>query len=560
MAQKRQIQVGPELIFHMIEGQAGTFGKALAEFVMNSVDAGASQVEIDLTSKGFRVTDDGKGVQRIEDVEECLGTLGFDHGDNSDRRYGKFGLGRSQAWAFCPTTMRTGTYEMTVDIRQWGLEYDLHDDLPNEPGFLVHGTFYEPMLPSDVDRTERELSDLVGYVPIPVILNGKSISTPPQNEKWDVETDQCYIRFQARGDLSVYNLGVLVRHYNAHAFGTGGVVVSKVPFSVNVARNDILESKCAVWKEVRSFIREQAGQRTRRQPSLNESEREFLLNQLKNGDMPLDDEAEKLRIIQDVTGKRHPLRKLFSAKLVTFCNEKERRMATRVHEKGLAFVLHPSMAHMLAVKDAEGMAEALKAVTAKQLRGQRGHYHGFTGVVKPFTDFKDAFEEGHDVLDTKRDLTKVEQCAVKAMEKVNDLICGSFYRATGERPTPRRIILGVSETAEAWTDGTDFIAIERRNAKLLREGFSGAMRLMAILCHEYCHNAPDLTGHGHPPEFFEAFHEVMIHPQGASTMTHLLLKEYVKALKKAGLQPTQQMMGSIDQEHTALHTAEPVVA
>lgn len=559
---KRQIQVGAQLIFHMIEGQAGSFGKALLEFVMNSIDAGASSIKITLTPQGFIVEDDGKGVNRIDEVEECLATLGFDHGENTERTYGKFGIGRSQAWAFAPTTMRTGSFQMQVDIRKWGLDYDLKNDLPEQDGFVVSGNFYEPMTPSDVDRTERELAELAAYAQIPVLLNGKCISKLPKDQKWDLETEQCYIKLQERGQLSVYNLGVLVRSYPAHHFGTGGIVVSKAPLAVNFARNDVLEAKCQVWKEVRQFIRKSAGEKTRRQPSLNDTQREFLLQQRLNGELSYA-EVENLRLIKDITGKAHPVKRLESAKVVTFCGERDKRIATRVHEKKLAFVLHPSMLDFIGARKAIDIQQKLQDLLLSDRTnawdsstGEKRPYSHFRGEVLPFEDFRDVFAEGHDVL-AQKDLSKLDKAALKAMNKACQRMPSIFRQAVGETTAERKIVLGVSETAEAWTDGQTYVAVDRETSKLLRKGMDGAVRLAGILVHEFCHDQADLSGHGHPPEFFEKFHHVMLYPHiGVGGMASGLLAIYAAELKKAGLKPTQAMLKAADTDFQVSHTEE----
>ncbi|CAM3782693.1 ATP-binding protein [Vreelandella rituensis] len=556
---KHQIQVGSQLIFHMIEGQAGSFSKALLEMVMNSVDGNASKVTITLDTEGFTVTDNGKGVQRLDDVRECLGTLGFDHGDNEGRVYGRYGLGRAQAWAFAPTTMRTSTHQMDVDIRKNGLEYDLRDDLPEQEGFTVTGRFYDPMLPSDVDRTERELEELAKYAQIPVILNGRSISKLPKDQKWDIETDDLYIKMQAKGQLSVYSIGVLVRHFPAHTFGTGGIVVSKKAFEVNVARNDILESKCSLWKEAKRLIRASAGERTRKSKALNDNEAEFLLHQLLSNEINFNDaDVEKLRLLKDVTGKRHPIGRLRNFKEITFCTDDQKRLAIRVHEKGCVFVMHPSMMDMLNAYSVENVQAKLEAVATSQYFAGDGMRDTvcFRGNVRDFTDYADMFSDTHEPLDSRKDLTKIEQCALKAMNEAANYIPSCFRTALNERPAPRNIILGVSETAEAWTDGATYVAVERETAKLLRQGVSGATRLAGILIHEFCHTSSDLTGHGHPPEFYERFHEVMLASNGGvGWIANELLKNYAAALRKRGLKPTQAMLKAEDNDFKAANVA-----
>ena len=46
MTDTRKFRMHPDLLFSVIKAQAGTLAKALMELVMNSVDAGASRIEI----------------------------------------------------------------------------------------------------------------------------------------------------------------------------------------------------------------------------------------------------------------------------------------------------------------------------------------------------------------------------------------------------------------------------------------------------------------------------------------------------------------------------------
>jgi len=46
LVSKRSFNVAPTFVMHLIKSQAGTLGKAVQEAVQNSVDAGATKVDI----------------------------------------------------------------------------------------------------------------------------------------------------------------------------------------------------------------------------------------------------------------------------------------------------------------------------------------------------------------------------------------------------------------------------------------------------------------------------------------------------------------------------------
>ncbi|WP_019583815.1 ATP-binding protein [Thioalkalivibrio sp. ALE16] len=554
---KRKIEVGSQLIYHTIVSQAGSFDKALLEFVMNSVDAHATEMTIEMDRHGFRVEDNGKGIQRIHDVETCLGTLGFDHDDTEGRVFGKFGAGRAQAWAFAPTCMRTGTYQMDVDIKKFGLEYELLEDRDPVDGFQVSGTFYDPMTLSDVERTERSLADMALYVSLPITFNGRRLNRPPEDQKWTLETDDACIRLDHSSTLDVYNLGVLVCRYNSRDFGSGGVVLSKRALDVNLARNAVLESKCEVWKRIKKDLGKAVGAKPKKATRLNDFEREYFLTQILSGDLSLmDPEIGKLRLLQDITGKRHRIDRVLNLTDVTFIsNHEDERLAVRAHERGDVFVLSQSMVFMLGVRlpSCDTVLESLNALCRNEhsVHLESLGYAPFRGNVHPFEDYRALFESGHDLLDRKKDLTKIERCALKAIERHARFLPSLFSMVIGESREKRDIHIGVSQTAEAWTDGRTYIAIEREFLQDMRRGFPGVLKIANLLAHEYVHDVSDTTGHSHSPEFFEQYHEITQNPRFGG-IAQDILAAYHSELKRAGLKPTKAMNDALEFDQSCI--------
>ena len=78
-AERRSFRMDPALLWSVIKSQAGTLAKALLELVMNSIDAGASQVSITLTGTRLKVEDDGRGFQSRTEVTSWFETFGTPH-------------------------------------------------------------------------------------------------------------------------------------------------------------------------------------------------------------------------------------------------------------------------------------------------------------------------------------------------------------------------------------------------------------------------------------------------------------------------------------------------
>jgi len=125
--QKRDFKMDPGLLWHVIHSQAGTQGKALLETVMNTIDAKATSMEINLSNEGFVISDDGKGFGSMGEIERFFETFGTPHKDG-DATYGKYRMGRGQIFAFSKNKWHSGAFQMSVDIKNKGLEYDLKED------------------------------------------------------------------------------------------------------------------------------------------------------------------------------------------------------------------------------------------------------------------------------------------------------------------------------------------------------------------------------------------------------------------------------------------------
>ena len=73
----------------------------------------------------------------------------------------------------------------------------------------------------------------------------------------------------------------------------------------------------------------------------------------------------------------------------------------------------------------------------------------------------------------------------------------------------RSLRVGISDTADGWTDGATYIAINR---KFLKDNLAGRSEnfgnLVMLLTHEYCHDDDDSGTHVHAMEFYKKYHEM----------------------------------------------------
>ena len=510
----------PELLFSVIKSQAGTLSKAVLELVMNSIDAGATKVEVSLDRKALKVSDDGKGFASRREIDEFFETFGTPHKEG-DSIYGRFRMGRGQCFAFAVNQWRSGEFQMDVDIQGRGLDYTLQTGLAAVKGCHVDGRLYEPLDPSELINTERTLKEQCRYTPAPVYLNGKLLTEKADGQKWTLVDEDAYIRANDSRQLSVYNLGVLVAHFSSAEFGVGGVVVSKKQLEVNFARNDILRNKCAVWRRIRPILSKMSGDMDGKEPTQKRTEewRAFQAKSLiamTEANYHQAREAESLPLFTDIAGKHLSLSQISRNahdRAIVVAPAKT-LLADKLHQAKMACVLTPETFSERFGMDFDELLDRLAKIESNDgRRVQKPFEYTVMAIRRALADFDEvakAIQSDHHVMDAKH-IPKDAAAAVKAIGEAQwHLIRALNGDHRLGQAKPRKIRVMESETADAYTDGREYVFV---NVKMLRgadgpnNGASWAARMAALLIHEYCHDFDSGVGHLHDTGFFEAYHE-----------------------------------------------------
>lgn len=506
----RRLTVSPHMIYALIKNQAGTLAKAVLECVMNSIDAGATKVDIKVDGKTLRIVDDGCGFATRASILSCFEVFGFEHKEG-DRTYGQFGIGRAQLWNFCTTKWRTRTFAMDVDIKNKGLDYDLQDNLADIAGLTIEGVFYTPMKTSEILAFEHEFASLALYAQIPVTVNGKLTSKDPSKEKWTHDTPEAWINIRESGNLQVYNLGVFVREYPSYQVGCGGKIVTKpgVRLTLNMARNDIILTDCKVWKKIKPFLQNESDKRikdTRRK--LTNAEVDNLAMRFVAGEVAPDD-VKSVPFITDVSGRTYTvesfIRKAASLPIIT--GPKDSQVMDRVNQRGMAFVVaDETLARFGVASPSElgalfnEMADDRRFFMPKWKIKDMSYEDDASKVTS-------ALNDDFHLVDAK-ELTKEEKAIVSALDGYASRYIVYAMNRYGISVNARQILVGTSDLADAWTDGRFNIVFNRKMLKVARKGLSGMHSLVMTMLHEYLHNESTAGSHKHDPDFFITYHDL----------------------------------------------------
>lgn len=543
LANVRKFTVAPEIIYSLIKAQAGTLAKSVGECVMNSIDAGAGLIKVEVKQDFLTIRDDGRGFQSRQEIEQCFEVFGFEHKPD-DRTFGQFGIGRAQLWNYCSTVWTTNQFCMVVDIKNRGLDYDLAEGLPRQAGLLIEGTLYQPLTASELVTFEREFRELVRYVEIPVWLNGKRVSHQAAREKWTSELPEAWFRIRESGELAVYNRGFFVRRYPSYQFGCGGIVVTKpgVKLALNMARNDILTSECEVWKRLKPFLQQQGGQQAKK-VRLTDARRGQLAHSFLAGSLA-ESEVKTAKLVQDILGKYHSLgdispELLWGRQTVSTAGPGN-ALAEYVHRSKRAFILQSSTLDRFGSDSVGEFMERLKVGMSR--------IHSWYKDARPVSceDFREVCRGFSDLRlpVPPREWTREEAAAVAVLNRVSVRLFQGLKEQLQEKAVSRRIDLGASDVAGAWTDGSQRIMFDRKTIACARQGIGGWQFLLNMLLQEYL--KADASGQ-QDEDFYRRYYEVMTQWSGQHlTLLETAYKWYVNDCRQKGIPVTVRALAGFD--------------
>lgn len=333
---RKEFQATEGLLEDVMRKQAGSVEKAVLEAVMNSVDAGADTVEVDIFPDGMRIKDDGKGMTSSE-IEEYFEKFGLKDDDIEDKEFGKFRMGRGQIFNFGVNIWETGENILVVNLDEDETTVTLENDGPHGgqatldtsglsynrldretgpvEGCEIDVRFYSDL--EDVDNTVAEIRNLVEFIPwlhdVDVIINDEAVES---ELVMDHETDNAYFAFdpeESIGNLpkwsdetAIYNKGAFVKRESIVPIAS--VVITKNDLDVNFSRNDILDMD-DYWAETKEELIKVTKDHLTEKRDLAHKESKWLLNQAATDDKLLKQIAT-VPLIEDIKGNRWSIQDL----------------------------------------------------------------------------------------------------------------------------------------------------------------------------------------------------------------------------------------------------------
>lgn len=544
----QRFTVSPSIIKHLIESQAGSVEKAVLEAVMNAIDAKATRCDIAFDgNKSVVIEDDGHGFRSREDIQKHFAVFGFDHDTDEerahDREIGRFGLGRGQIMAFAATVWETNRWRMDVDIRgKAKLAFRLREARRVlYDGCRITARLYDPLTNVAKQATIDEIKRQTLYAPVEVWIDGKQVNKGTDGTNWTETTRDFYFleRPNATRGVDVYNKGVFVRRYPHYRMGVSGDLVSRRNFNLNMARNDVLQSTCPLWKKAVKLMGKY-GQKRQGSGRLDADDRMAIIANLLAGEYDPDDWSNK-SLIKTINGRhvaptslsRHARGAGVERGTVVVPPAKDSQVGETIHRQHKAAVVSPDVLEWFGADDIHEFVARFNQV-----------WPTWEITAGDFDELAGLYSSSHAVV-PKHELSKAEKAIAAALTTMSRRMAHSlwysgdyqqFAHVTRHRQIARDVELGASDVAQAWTDGESYIVFDRvQAAAWARQGLDGFAAAASVMLHEYLHTEPDSKNHVHSREFYETFEAVMCTGFELFDIVSKSYREFIKHRDKLGL-------------------------
>lgn len=579
--ERRSFSLHHSLIRTLILDQAIGLEAALRELVMNAIDAGATAIHITLDRDGFEIRDDGRGMGSRDDVLRNFECFGQPQEDLL-KTFGRYRLGRAQILGYAATTWRSGTLQMNVNFLGGAsgaehekpgpardgyftrpnlpsdaqFEYDLIEDMPNTKGTIVAGKFHQALPQWELEHlTSAGLS--VRYVSIPVYINDRKVSTPPQECTWTFEDDTAWyliddVTRPQHESLKIYNQGVFVTNASSSVAGCAGIVVTKKSLSLTLGRNDV-KGNCWVWHQVQTALAHHLnGLLHLRDPKQLPTRSEAIrVIRLLSGLDPIDPDLHRAlarstrntKILQGLNDKRHSPDDLLD-RAVTFYDGVHALVAETADARGTYTVLRTDelmeasrqWGNVREQTDVEQVAADLIQAIYEALPWPERR----PPTIIPFSRVVESLHDLGDEIDEST-LGEAAKVGLEVMRRAAKLWAGRVRRP----PRYRTIHPGRSDTLLGWTDGLSTIHLRETLLAAVCNGFGGLSKALMVLAHELAHDAPSRGQTTHDAAFYNRFHDI-VHSRLFQEVAYRAQADLLRLLGQRKLQVRTDLGAQID--------------
>lgn len=534
--ESRNFIVDSNILKHIINSQGSDIVHAIKELIQNSYDADASYCNIELNKEGFICKDNGKGFSDKNEIISHFETFGKEHLDDKDDKIGRFRMGRGQIMSLAKTQWKSNDFTMSVDINKNGLKYDLLSEQPQINGCEIIATFYQPIEKYMVDSYIRKLSIECAYIQKTLVtINGSLINPPLEHDK--LIDNELFFVFSPQNhydkSIEVYNLGIYVTSLNSDYFGFKGILVTRKNLSLNTSRTSIMQT-CPKWSVIKKMLLQFGTNSILSKKSFTVIDSIAIWNRIFSNKLNIST-ISGLKIFHTYNGsKKYSFLELLDSKLPITSNSATSNIKDdMVVQKNIAIVLNRTMFD--SIKSNEDLPlhiEMFKFLYNEcDLTDIEKNKISLLFKTKKIVDIKELYKSVSDQKEIIADdkLNPKQTAAIKAIRTalsnhkttivkyLTDVDESREEMLKVKQNFERKIYLGKSLESVGWTDGLNYIVINKDIIKHIEAGISGCEKIVYLLFHEYSHSFENMEEHDF--SFYKTFHDIIIGRQNLKGKT-----------------------------------------
>ena len=487
------------LLRDVISKQTGSLDKAIKELFQNSFDAGATRVDVVIKSKTLSFKDNGCGMSK-EEIHKYFRVFGATQKRDDSQKTGTFGMGRGQIFNFGYITWKTKNFEMRVDIKK-DLSYIFKEVNDYIDGTEIKIEFYNQLYTWKISDYIYTIKRNILPGDVKIYLNGDLYT--PKIEKFKKFSNNKYLVFRSMNHKStIYNGGLAIKAISPTNYQHS--VQAHEKLALNFARNELIENEEST-KNLLLFI--------------------YKIEELMSAEKDRFNIDEALTVLRLLSTKKISIESVYDKKIIPLSSEKLVSFRDLIDKPNRGILFGKKN-----VWSDDCIRQDYRVISVKIKRELLRIKTNFNLEKLEFLDktVKELSRRGYHKRLQLTDLKKNHQYYYM-MQELNEYIFGRLYNHD-EDDDVREISLGISDIANAWTDGWSYITVSRPTIEGLQNKEEAILNLWEILCHEYSHTTNNTKEDQHNYSFYDNYHDIV--SKTLSSLSHCMKYISRKFLKE----------------------------
>lgn len=446
-----KFEMDDNLLKNVIFKQAGTLEKAILECFQNSIDAGCTEIKININCESFLFHDNGIGMNSNV-IDSNFKVFGNSSKKGNSEKIGKFGIGRGQLFAFGSTVWKTNDFSLFINAKK-RLSFVKRKLKQKVKGTKISCMLYEKLDSYQVERLISNIKNMIIPDTFKLFINDKEIV----NSFVLIDKNDFFELFDNDYEATVFAQNLRVKTlYSTYNYRINCLN----QMNLNFARNEFIENDDMTIK-LNEFIKDTETNFTIERKKFDSYDALKILKKVSRNEIDVKKVMDK-KIIELINGKFISLNELNNQTDIIF--SEKNRLADKCLESGYTVIT-------------ECQDDYLDILLTEKVITYTVHYRKCNEI------FPESSYQNINIKEIESEKEFLRFCTILDMNK-------EIFNEN------RVILLGKSNSAIAWTDGYNEITF---NISILEISNTSKFlsQIYETLIHEYahCNNSFDIVDH-----------------------------------------------------------------